>query len=37
MIKPGTIIIKAPLKNSPAEKYGLKAGDIILEVDDNKI
>ncbi len=37
MLEPGIIIIKAPLKNSPAEKYGLKAWDIILEVDGHKI
>lgn len=37
MVEPGKIIIKAPLKDSPAEKYGLKAWDIILEVWKNKV
>jgi len=37
MIKPGVIIIAAPLKDSPAEKYGAKAGDIILKAGDNEV
>ncbi|MCX7881140.1 MAG: S41 family peptidase [Patescibacteria group bacterium] len=33
-LKNGVIIIVAPLKNSPAEKAGVKAGDYILKVDN---
>lgn len=32
-LKNNQIIVIAPLKNSPAEKAGVKAGDIILKVD----
>lgn len=32
-LKNNSIIIIAPLKNSPAEKAGIKTGDIILKVD----
>lgn len=32
-LKNNRIIVVAPLKNSPAEKAGVKAGDIILQVD----
>lgn len=32
-LKNNQIVIIAPLKNSPAEKAGVKAGDIILKVD----
>ena len=37
MVKPWEIIISAPLKDSPAEKYGAKAGDIILKAGDNNV
>lgn len=33
-IRKGTLTIIAPLKDSPAERAGLKAGDKILKVDD---
>lgn len=33
-LKDGRIIIVAPLKNSPAEKNGVRAGDFITKVDD---
>lgn len=33
-LKDGKIVVVAPLKNSPAEKSGVKSGDIILKVDD---
>ncbi len=32
-LKNGMVVIVAPLKNSPAQKAGIKPGDIILEVD----
>lgn len=32
-LKNGRIIVIAPLKNSPAEKAGVKAGDAIIKVD----
>ena len=32
-IKNGYLVVVAPLKNSPAEKSGLKSGDIITHVD----
>jgi len=34
-MKNGRVIVVAPLKNSPAEKAGVKAGDFINKVDDN--
>ncbi len=37
IVKPWVIIISAPLKNSPAEKYGAKAWDIILKAGDNEV
>lgn len=33
----GQIVVVAPLKGTPAEKAGLKAGDKILKVDDTEI
>jgi len=33
-VKNGQLMIVAPLKDSPAEKVGLKAGDKIMKVDD---
>jgi len=33
-LKKGQLMIIAPLKNSPAEKAGLKAGDAIIKIDD---
>lgn len=33
-IKKEQLTIVAPLKNTPAEKAGLKAGDLILKIDD---
>ncbi|MBI2028004.1 MAG: PDZ domain-containing protein, partial [Candidatus Levybacteria bacterium] len=35
-LKNGRIIIIAPLKDSPAEKAGVRAGDIILKVDEEQ-
>ena len=31
------VLVRAVTKNSPAEKAGLKAGDVIIKVDDRKI
>lgn len=33
-LKNNRVIVVAPLKNSPAEKSGIKAGDVITKVDD---
>ncbi len=33
-LKNNQVIVIAPLKNSPAEKAGVKAGDFIIKVDD---
>lgn len=33
-VKKGILIVIAPLKNTPAEKAGIKAGDAILKIDD---
>lgn len=32
--KEGVLVVIAPLKKSPAEKAGIKAGDIILKIDE---
>ncbi len=31
------VLVKSVIKNSPAEKAGLKAGDVITRVDDSKV
>ena len=31
------VLVKSVIKNSPAEKAGLKAGDVIVKVDDSKV
>ena len=36
-IRNGLVVVIAPLKNSPAEKAGLQAGDVITDIDDKKI
>lgn len=36
-LRDSQIIIVAPLKNSPAEKAGIKTGDIIVKVDDQSV
>jgi carboxyl-terminal processing protease len=36
-LKDNQVVIISPLRNSPAEKVGLKAGDIIVKVDDKEI
>ncbi|SHE69946.1 carboxyl-terminal protease [Clostridium fallax] len=36
-VKDDKIIIVSPLKNSPAEKAGIKKGDIILKVNDTSV
>ena len=33
-IKDKTIVVIAPLKNTPAEKAGIKAGDLVVKIDD---
>lgn len=33
----GKIVVVEPLKGSPAEKAGIKAGDVILKVNDFKV
>lgn len=37
MTSPWNIIITAPIKDSPAERWWIKAGDIIIKVWDNRI
>lgn len=32
-LKEGKLVVVAPLKNSPAEKAGIKSGDVILAID----
>ncbi len=32
-LKEGNLVVVAPLKNSPAEKAGIKSGDIVLSID----
>jgi carboxyl-terminal processing protease len=36
-MRQGRLVIVAPIADSPAEKAGLKAGDIVLQVDDKPI
>ncbi len=31
------VLVKSVIKNSPAERAGLKAGDVITRVDDSKV
>ena len=31
------VLVRAVIRNSPAEKAGVKAGDVIVKVDDRKI
>ena len=31
------VLVKSVIRNSPAEKAGLKAGDVIVKVDDSKV
>lgn len=35
-VKQGKLIVVAPIKNSPAEKAGIKPGDIIEKIDDSR-
>jgi carboxyl-terminal processing protease len=36
-IKDGKITVVEPIKNSPAEKAGIKPGDVIVKVDDHQV
>jgi serine protease Do len=31
------VLVKSVIRNSPAEKAGLRAGDVIVKVDDSKV
>lgn len=36
-VRDGKVVIIAPIEGSPAEKAGIKAGDVILQVDDYEV
>jgi S1-C subfamily serine protease len=36
-VKDGGVLVRSVLKNSAAEKAGLKSGDVILRLDDVKV
>ena len=36
-IDEGKIVVVEPIKDGPAEKAGIKAGDVIVKVDDYKV
>jgi S1-C subfamily serine protease len=36
-LEDGKIVVDEPIKDSPAEKAGIKAGDIILKLNDYKV